>query len=55
MENYLKIDNVKIDGKVILVVLLVVGKLIDWKVEVGKNYNENDKLGIVIVVVVNGE
>ncbi|CEX88078.1 Uncharacterised protein [Streptococcus pneumoniae] len=44
-ENYLKTDNAKIDGKVIPVASPVAGKLTDWKAEVGKNYNENDKLG----------
>ncbi len=48
-ENYLKTDNAKIDGKVIPIASPVAGKLTDWKAEVGKNYNENDKLGAVTV------
>ncbi|RFB57639.1 HlyD family secretion protein [Bacillus thuringiensis] len=54
-ENYLKTDNAKIDGKVISVASPVAGKLTDWKAEVGKNYNENDKLGAVTVTAPNGE
>ncbi len=54
-ENYLKTDNAKIDGKVIPIASPVAGKLTDWKAEVGKNYNENDKLGAVTVAAANGE
>ncbi|MDM5156741.1 HlyD family efflux transporter periplasmic adaptor subunit [Bacillus sp. DX1.1] len=54
-ENYLKTDNAKIDGKVISIASPVAGKLTDWKAEVGKNYNENDKLGSVSVASQNGE
>ena len=51
----LKTDNAKIDGKVIPIASPVAGKLTDWKAEVGKNYNENDKLGAVTVAAANGE
>ncbi|MDR4325345.1 HlyD family secretion protein [Bacillus pseudomycoides] len=54
-ENYLKTDNAKIDGKVIPIVSPVAGKLAEWRAEVGKSYNENDKLGAVTVSGQNGE
>ena len=53
-ENYLKTENAKIDGKVIPIASPVAGKLTDWKAEVGKNYNENDKLGVTVAGA-NGE
>ena len=53
--NYLKTDNAKIDGKVIPIASPVAGKLTEWKAEVGKNYNENDKLGAVSALGPNGE
>lgn len=53
-ENYLKTENAKIDGKVIPIASPAAGKLTDWKAEVGKNYNENDKLGAVTVAGANG-
>ncbi|KEK26475.1 HlyD family secretion protein [Bacillus gaemokensis] len=54
-ENYLKTENAKIDGKVIPIASPVAGKLTEWKAEVGKNYNENDKLGAVSAQGPNGE
>ncbi|HDX9576841.1 HlyD family efflux transporter periplasmic adaptor subunit [Bacillus cytotoxicus] len=54
-QNYLKTENAKIDGKIIPIASPVAGKLTEWKAEVGKNYNENDKLGAVSTVGPNGE
>ncbi len=54
-ENYLKTENAKIDGKVIPIASPVAGKLTEWQAEVGKSYNENDKLGAVTTSGSNGE
>ncbi|MCI0763950.1 HlyD family efflux transporter periplasmic adaptor subunit [Bacillus sp. TL12] len=54
-ENYLKTDNAKIDGKVIPIASPVAGKLTEWNAEIGKSYNENDKLGSVSAPGQNGE